>query len=423
MGSVIACWLMTMFKPLSFRARVMVLATGMGVLLSAMFAVAVVVITEHYEHVLVGALLQDQADAWAERLSHDPNAVLPSSDRQRAHLRPMGSAGNVPARLAALPPGVHEFEDDGDGVHVGVFDTSAGRIYLEIDLRDIEALERYLHRILLIVIIAGTLLSALLGWWLARSATRPLRRLANAVEGLGPMPQATHLAAAQPRDELGRLAQAIDGYQQRLVEAQQVERTFFADASHELRTPVAVVRGALELLEEDVRSQPRLQEPMQRLRRGVDETSALLDALLRLARRQLADAETVDVDAWARDFFDAAVQGRTPPVAIIVEGHAGRQPLPVRDAELVLAALLRSLLAKPATGLLAVELSPQGIGMKLRSDAHPASASASSHRHGEGHTRSDRGLGNSLIGRLAAAHGWRIEIHDDDHIRLHWRDE
>ena len=406
-----------MHNRLSFRARVMWLAIGMGLLMSLLFAAATVFITERYEHVLIGALLQDQADAWAARLAEDPHATLPTSGLQRAHLRPLGSEGNIPAHLAMLSPGVHEAEGAGDGLHTGVFDTPAGRIYLEIDLRDIEVLERYLLGILLAVMAAGALLSALLGWWLARSATRPLRRLANAVAQLGTTPQVTDLAATQPRDELGRVAQAIDGYQRRLVEAQQAERAFFADASHELRTPVAVVRGALELLEEDVQSQPRLQAPMQRLRRGVDDVSALIEALLRLARRQLAEAEQVDVETWVRDFFASAVQGRMPAVTVTVEGHAGTQSLALRDAELVLAALLRSLLAKSGASTLTVQLSAQGID--LRRNASQEATTSQQHVVDAG-THSDRSLGSSLIGRLAAAHGWRIDIQGTNTISLRW---
>ena len=413
---------MTMLDALSFRARVMCMAIGMGLLMSLVFAAAAIFITERYEHVLVGALLQDQANAWAERLAEDPEARLPSSELQRAYLRPMGETGNLPAHLAALTPGVHEAEGQSDGLHIGVFDTRVGRIYLEIDLREIEALERYLLHILLAVIAAGALLSALLGWWLARSATRPLRRLANAVEQLGPIPQTTHLAAAQPRDELGRVAQAIDDYQHRLVEAQQTESRFFADASHELRTPVAVVRGALELLEEDVQAQPQLQSPMQRLRRGVDEVSTLLEALLRLARRQLAETESIDVDAWARDFLAASVRGRPTPMQIVLQGHAGTQLLPRRDLELVLGGLLRPLLALPAAGRLIAELSPHGLRLHMQSAQEEVAASRS--RPVEPITRSDRKLGTSLIGRLAAAHGWDIDIGDADEriVTLRWQD-
>lgn len=407
-----------MRKPINFRARVMWLATGMGLLLSLLFAVAVVVITERYEHVLVGALLQDQADAWAERLAQDPNAVLASSDRQRVHLRPLGGKGELPAHLAHLSPGVHESEGASDGLHIGVFDTDVGRIYLEIDLRDIESLEKTLLGILLGVAATGALVSALLGWWLSRSATRPLRRLAHAVEQLDATPQVTHLAATQARDELGRLALAIDGYQQRLMDAQDNERAFFADASHELRTPVAVVRGALELLEEDVRSQPALQAPMQRLRRGVDEFSTLIDALLRLARRQLAPLEPVDVDAWLPRLLTQATRDRSPPVHIAVHGQAGVHALPLRDAELVVSALLRSMLARRNIDILAATLSPQGIKLHAQAQALSPDHARPASPHVE--SRSDRRFGASLIGRLAIAQGWRIEVIDDATVTIHW---
>lgn len=411
---------MTMPRQPSFRARVMWLATGMGLLMSLVFALAAVLIIERYEHVLVGALLQDQADAWAQRLAEDPTARLPSSGLQHAHLRPIGARGNIPPYLANLPPGVHEASGVRDGVHIGVFDTRAGRVYLEIDLREIEALERYLLHILLTVIAVGALLSTLLGWWLARSATRPLRRLAGAVEQLGTSPRATQLAASQPRDELGRVALAIDGYQSRLVEAERSEQAFFADASHELRTPIAVMRGALELLEEDAQSQPRLQGPMQRLRRGVDEVSLLLDALLRLARRQLAELEPVDADAWLRQLLATTAQARTPPVRLVIEGQAGIVSLPLRDAELVLTALLRSLLARHGGGTLHARLSASGIALRFRADN--AATTAPSRPHALANQRSDRALGSSLIGRLAAAHGWRIDDSrvDDDRLDIRW---
>ncbi|MBE2210760.1 MAG: HAMP domain-containing protein [Xanthomonadaceae bacterium] len=405
---------------MSFRARVMLMAIGMGLVMSLVFAAAAIFITERYEHVLVGALLQDQANAWAERLAEDPQARLPSSELQRAYLRRPGETTPLPAHLTGLTPGVHEgHSSSDDGLHVGVFDTPAGRIYLEIDLREIEALERYLLHILFIVIFAGALLSSLLGWWLARSATRPLRRLAGEVERLDTAPHITDLAAHQPRDELGRVALAIDSYQRRLVEAEQVERTFFADASHELRTPVAVVRGALELLEEDVQSEPHLQAPMQRLRRGVDEVSTLLDALLRLARRQLATLETVDVDSWMQQQIEIATQGQPNLVNVRLEGHAGTLPLPLRDAELVVSALLRSMLAKRPLHTLLVTISPQGIFFSAQGDA----LSTSDPTAPRAATRSDSRFGNSLIGRLAIAHGWRIDLIDDAAISIRWVDD
>ena len=111
----------------------------------------------------------------------------------------------MPPRYAAFPLGVHEDAAE-ERVHVGVFDTSAGRLYFSIDLGDIEALERLLGWALAAVVVLGTFLSGFLGWLFAGAALVPVTRLARAVDALPVAPQATHLGERVSDDELGRLA-------------------------------------------------------------------------------------------------------------------------------------------------------------------------------------------------------------------------
>jgi signal transduction histidine kinase len=67
-------------------------------------------------------------------------------------------------------------------------------------------------------------------------------------------------------------------------EAFERQRRFIADASHELRTPVAVVRARAEVLEREARALPAtVQQELRLLRRDAEELSSLLDALLDLA--------------------------------------------------------------------------------------------------------------------------------------------
>src|SRR5690606_14205343 len=138
----------------------------------------------------------------------------------------------LPRDYAGLAPGVHE-DARNEGLHVGVFDTAAGRLVFTIDLADIEALERHLHLFIAAMIVLGTLLAGWLGWLLSRVATRPVAALAESVDALPVEPRATRLAKEVGTDELGRLARAIDAYQARLVDADAREQAFFADASHE----------------------------------------------------------------------------------------------------------------------------------------------------------------------------------------------
>lgn len=378
--------------------------TLLGALLSVLFAGATLYITEDYEHILVDEILRGQADDYSLRLRTHPDAPLPRTRRLSGYVqRPMG-ATDVPTELQGLPPGIHEHETEvEDGIHIGVFDTHVGRLFFVIDLTDIERLERHLAKFLIGVVLLSTGVSAWLGWLLAGATLAPVRRLASAVDALPAQPQRTQLAAEAAPDELGRLAHAFDRYQARLVEADESERAFYADASHELRTPVAVVRGAVELLVEEPGATEGMRRRLQRLDRGVSELTELLDVLLGQVRQR----ELVPVTVAATDLLAAAV-------APFQEAHAqriwfdidaiGTMHVPEREAVLILRGIIRRMLPAAASGRLALRFA-QG-QLQLDFSDEPDKVLPSEPLAGP---RSDRGLGLTLIGRLAARLGWRIE--------------
>lgn len=419
-----------MRKPLPMRTQVTLLYTLMGFVLSVLFASAMVFISEEYERVLVEAILTSQVQDYAARLERQPDLDLPRTNRLSGYLRRPDGGGEVPADLASQPPGIRELHDDQDGIHLAVFDTAAGRLFFTIDLHDVEALERYLAFILLAVVVLGTLVSAWLGWLMSGAVVRPVRRLADAVTSLPTRPIATHLGCGMPADELGRLGTAIDEYQARLVSAEEAERAFFADASHELRTPISVVRGATELLLEDSSEIPALRPRLLRLDRGIRELSELIDALLRLARRRTGTPERVSLHGWLTACLANADSIRNGQVRLVVGGgeRADRDELrpaeaergddlgsdgdcllPVAEAELVLRGIVRRMLPPSMTGQLLVTGSRQAdsghtIKLHFTSPDTPQASVAKIRPH-----PSDRRMGLTLVGRLAEQLGWRID--------------
>lgn len=395
-----------MLEALPLRIRVTLLYILLGLVMSLLFAATVTFIAEDYEHVLVDEIMHSQAEDYAARLRDEPDTMLPRSSRLSGYIRRKDGSGDVPDALAALPPGIHESErDDEEGLHMAVFDTQVGRLYFTLDLQDIERLELHMDWILIAVVVLGTLVSAWLGWLLSGSVVRPVRRLADAVDGLSTSPTRTALAADLPRDELGRLGQAIDDYQARLVAAEDAERAFFADASHELRTPIAVVRGATELLLEDSVDVPAWQPRLQRLDRGMRQLSELLDALLGVARRRVGASETVNLRDWIAHCLGTFDAIRDGSLHLAIDGDPGACRLPTREAELVLLGIVRRLLPPETRGTLRVELGHAVISLQcadtdtaVATTAMPATI-----------TTSDRGLGMTLIGRLAAQIGWTID--------------
>lgn len=390
---------------LGLRARVALGFTVLGGLLCLLFAGAMVFIAEDYEHVLVDEILRGQAEDYGLRLATDPTTTLPRTHRLSGYLRTPNGAGDAPAEIADLPPGIHEFDDEDDtGVHVGVFDIAPGRLVLVIDLSDIERLERHLANSLFAIILLGSLLSGGLGWWLAGKSIAPVRSLAKAVESLPTEARRTHLAVGASADELGRLAQAIDSYQARLVEADATERAFFADASHELRTPVAVVRGAAEVLAEQDDLDEATRQRIGRIDRGVGELGELVDVLLRLVRREPVEMTEVDVARLLHDSAAPVVAAVNSSGLLVSVRATGSVVVPLREAMLILQGVVRRLIPPAPAGTLIMSAGDNALQV-----AFEAATGAGSEPVRPGPGRSDRGLGLTLVGRLATRIGWQIE--------------
>ena len=395
---------MTIRRP-RLRSRVTLAFALLGGVLSVLFAAATVYVTEAYEHILVDEILRGQAEDYSLRLGTHPDTPLPQTHRLSGYLRRNDGSGLVPDEIVRLGPGIHETEDEAEhGIHIGVFDIPGGRLYFVIDLSDIERLERLLAGFLLAVVVIGTGLSGWLGWILAGMTIAPVRRLAEAVDALPTQPQVTRLAATVGTDELGRLAQAIDRYQARLAEADKTERQFFGDASHELRTPVAVVRGAVELLLDDPPEDAATRRRLRRLDRGVRELAELLDVLLDLVRQRELRVAPVD----AHRLLKASVEpwsGESGPRQLWIDvDAAGDLILPQREGALVLRGVLRRILPPDPVGRLSLRARAARIEIEFVADGDSAGEIESTPAE-----RSDRGLGLTLVGRLAQRIGWSME--------------
>jgi signal transduction histidine kinase len=395
------------------RRRVALACVALGLVLSLAFAVAVAMVAEDYEYVLAAEILRGQSEDYSLRLANGLPAQLPRTHRLSGYL-----GRDVPSQYAGYPLGVHE-DPARDDVHVGVFDTASGRMTFVIDLSDIEQLEQRLNLFLAGMVVLGTALAGWFGWLLAGRAVAPVGRLAASVDALGTRPQPTTLRDATSSDELGHLAGAIDAYQARLVEADAHEQAFFADASHELRTPVAVVRGALEVLLDEPHP-PALEGRLRRVERGIGELSDLLEAMLDVARRRPPQLEDVDAASFLRTAGNVAL-AHAPGVALEVQA-AGDLRVAPGEARLLLRGLLRRLLPAGAAGALSLRLEGPVLSIAFASvdasDAGAADALAEVAGAAGIAARSDTGHVPVLLHRLAQRLGWRLEFPSAHRARI-----
>lgn len=143
---------------------------------------------------------------------------------------------------------------------------------------------------LLAVGVGGVLLAGLLGLLVSRAAIGPLARLTGAAEEIAETRDLSRRVGSVGTDEVGRLAGRFDAMLAALEGSQQAQRALVADASHELRTPIATVRTNVDLLT-----------------RHPNLPTADRDAALATARSQLEELSELvtDIVELARDGTEA----------------------------------------------------------------------------------------------------------------------
>ncbi len=178
--------------------------------------------------------------------------------------------------------------------------TRRGRGYDQKDFyvrvgQPLAPLQRARSRLLLILGIAiplALLLGSYGGLVLANQALRPVDQLTRAAEHISASDLNERVPVPDQNDELGRLAAQFNAMIARLQAAFERQRQFTSDASHEMRTPLAVMRGEIELALRRERTTPDYQRTLTSNLEEIIRLSRLVEDLLMLAR---ADAGKVEL--------------------------------------------------------------------------------------------------------------------------------
>jgi signal transduction histidine kinase len=174
---------------------------------------------------------------------------------------------------------------------------------------------------------------ALLCWVLAVTIASPLRRMATAVErfGSGDLSVRLHL---QRKDEFGELARTFDTMADRIQTLMMAERRLLQDVSHELRSPLARLSFAAEL----VKTAPDRHVAVARLQKEIERLTDLVSALIQVTRAEgdpaARRAEQIDLSELVREIAeDCGIEALARHCQINIDSTAGIQI--VGDPELV----------------------------------------------------------------------------------------
>ena len=293
-----------------------------------------------------------------------------------------------------------------------------------VSLESFDSTLRDVTRELLIGGAVFVLVAGLGAYWLARVALAPVERLRREAAALSERDPASRLRIPGTKDEIAALAGTMNDLLSRLQHALARQRAFVADASHELRTPFAVLRGELELAGRPGRSREELAAAVASAAEEAARLTRITDDLLLLARSDEATLtprpEPTDIGVLlARSAEPAGARAAEAGVICRVEAPAGLEVLvdPDRIRQAVDNLLDNALRFAPAGTEVVVsarmvgpdlvlEVRDSGSGFPTEFLPH---AFERFRRPDSGRARSEggAGLGLAIVQAIALAHGGR----------------
>jgi two-component system sensor histidine kinase MprB len=347
--------------------------------------------------------------------------VLPSG---RVLNRP-GEAAQLPVdqrarEIASEGSGSYLTDTTADGVHLRVLTQGLPRAGALQMARPLDEVDRQLDRILLVlvfVVAGGVAVGAGLGALVARTALAPIGRFTRRTEELAADPDPSERMEVAGQDELARLARSFNATLDALERSVEAQRQLVADASHELRTPIASLRANIQTLGDAERLPPRELDALRAdIVHELDELTALVADVVELARgagpAELADEVRLD------EVVGAVVERARARVGERVDFRVRSEPTLVRGdprrIHRAVANLVDNAVKWSPPGA-AVELDLAGGTLTVR-DHGPGFADEDLPRVFERFYRADSsrslpgsGLGLAIVRQAAEAHGGSVE--------------
>lgn len=262
-----------------------------------------------------------EGDELPERLGDTYEGLLSTDGSLRTFFAPNSTGADLP------PPEIDlERAEDASGLPITVdaesgdfryrltaIGTEDGEYFITaIPLNGVDSTMSRLIAVVWFTVAIISLALALVTWWVLRLGIAPIKRMTRSAEAIAAGDLSERISDVDPRTEAGQLGHALNTMLGRIEtsfderrRAEDKLRQFIADASHELRTPVATIRGYAELYQAGgLADQAELDDAMRRTEQESQRMSRLIADMLNLAkldRDPTLTTRRVDLTAIARD--------------------------------------------------------------------------------------------------------------------------
>ncbi len=344
----------------SLRVRITLAMLALAAVGSSIFATGIYMGAERLEQTVLDRHVVAEFETLARQSREDPHVKTVRS----ALLLGFVGQGNadLPVELAQLPVGGHHAVMVGDKAYqVYVGDDSGRRIFVAYDITEWEALERPVINTLIGGVVLSTLLAIVLGFWASSQVIAPVTALSDKVRSLDPKERHVRVAGEFGSGEISAIAEAFDRYMERLDGFVEREQLFTSAAAHELRTPLAVIQGAVDVLQEQKDLPPAAQRAGARMQRAVRDMREFIEALLFLSREERPEdfeQTKTDVSQIARQLAEESrllVAGRPLSIRVSADKPLSLHVPPALPA-MVISNLLRNAIENTDEGEIGVSV-------------------------------------------------------------------
>ena len=274
------------------------------------------------------------------------------------------------------------------------------------------------------------ILSTLGGYLLARKSMQPVAVMTEHAARISATTLHDRLPVSNPNDELGRLAAVFNDLLARLGAAFEQQRQFLADASHELRTPVAIVAGEAELaLSRDERGADELRTALRAIREEMQSLQRIVEDLFLLARARAGERLLSPTELYLGELCAECVRSVRSLAAKkqMTVRYNGGDEFPMRGDEALLRRLVLNLLdnaikytpiggtvevsVRAEKGSYVVDVADTGPGIPADSQERVFDRFYRAHRGREaGAPASGAGLGLAIARSIAVAHAGTLTL-------------
>ena len=393
-----------------------------AVLISVAAIIGVYAAAFTIEEVLVKRALEEEATYFWDH--HDRSAEFPLPDTRNltGYLAPQSDVGGLPGPLRSLSPGFHKLPTQAEFSVVYVTDHGSDRLYLVFDGESVGQLALYFGLVPLAGILIVLYLIAWFAYRIAGKAISPIVWLAKEVQKFDPDSDkrpsfSPSSLPGSPDREVLALSEALSTLTRRVDEFVERERNFTRDASHELRSPLTVIKIAADMLLSEQELNRHARNSVLRIKRSATDMEELTEAFLLLAREvdRKYSAEPACINEITEYELERArylLHGK--PITVSFDAECVLlTPAPEKVLSVLIGNLIRNAFSYTDEGTVKIHISgnalaieDSGVGMQ----SEEVGQVFKPFFRGGSRARGGHGVGLTIVKRLSDRFGWPIRL-------------